>query len=201
MGLWWDCRENCCKNLLDSLAVPSVGLVPQLKSLVNASRGSRWNCSPRKINLCKTNTLLVSLLNRNCQTISATASNTWRCPSLWWGRPRRWGFPWSRRSGGRGSSWWASCWQACGSERWRLFQQSCSSHKPIFDLRHVTNAVRVPVAIERSCQGKEKSRRRQMLAQKIFSRVLSSWHATLSKGKSRPGKMFVSSFCVPYFLS
>ena len=50
MGLRW---ENCCKNLLDSLAMPSVGLVPQLKSLVNAGRGSRWNCSPRKINLGK----------------------------------------------------------------------------------------------------------------------------------------------------
>ena len=71
MGLRW---ENCCKNLLDSLAMPSVGLVPQLKSLVNAGRGSRWNCSPRKINLCKTKTLLVSLPEiririRNCQKI------------------------------------------------------------------------------------------------------------------------------------
>ena len=69
MGLLWDFRENSGKNLLDSLAMPSVGLVPQLKSLVNASRGSRWNCSPRKINLCKTNTLFVSLFNRNCQKI------------------------------------------------------------------------------------------------------------------------------------
>ena len=49
--------------------MPSVGLVPQLKSLVNAGRGSRWNCSPRKINLCNTNTLLLSLLNTNCQKI------------------------------------------------------------------------------------------------------------------------------------
>ena len=104
-GKCWNkklCR--CSGNLLDSLAVPGLSLVPHLQGLINTGRSSRWDSSSEKLICEKSNLIIAGFF-------------TWRFPSLWWGRPPRWGCPWSRRSGERGSSWWASCWRDCGSER------------------------------------------------------------------------------------
>merc|ERR1719234_547524 len=44
-NLWGYQVVHVVHRLLDSLAMPGLGLVPHLQGLIDTSRGSRWNCS------------------------------------------------------------------------------------------------------------------------------------------------------------
>ena len=187
--------------------MPSIGLVPQLKSLVNAGRGSRWNCSPRKINLCKTKTLLVSLPEiririRNCQKIFQPQllipEDALLCGEvdLHGGVSPRVidlagvdlldghlaGKPADLKDGG-------------------FF------NNPVLPTSQSLTCVTSRTQSECLLPSKEAAKAKRnhdsgRCSLKRFSVEyfrLDTRH--FSKGKSRPGKMFVSSFCVPYFPS
>merc|ERR1712032_813346 len=51
-NLWSYQVVHIVHRLLDSLAVPGLGLVPHLESLIDTSRGSRWDCSSEDALLC-----------------------------------------------------------------------------------------------------------------------------------------------------
>ena len=89
----------------------------------------------------------------------------------------------------------------------RIWKMAAFSTIPFFPQANLWLASRHERSQSACCHRKKLPRQREITTQadarsKDFqSNTFVSWHATLSRGKSRPGQMFVSSFCVPYFPS